>query len=159
MVKAFDIAFKGKFYPIFCFLFGIGAFLCFDNALKRDANPYKLFSKRLLFLMAIGFIHACFHPGEALLPYSILGFLLLFAFLLKPVFNLIISVLLFCGCFFIAPSFISIVSLFYLGFYFGQKKIFKSLLNYHKQMLRVFVVGAIASIFGNMYLKIGRAHV
>lgn len=72
---------EGKFYPLFSFLFGLGFALMLSNALTRGGNFGRLYTRRLLVLLAIGLVHAFFiWYGDILVLYSLLGFVLLLFF-------------------------------------------------------------------------------
>jgi uncharacterized protein len=69
---------EGKFYSIFSVLFGIGAAIQFEKARRRGRKFGPWYARRLLVLLAIGFVHDVFvAPGIILLTYSIVGFWLL----------------------------------------------------------------------------------
>ncbi|MBH0347187.1 DUF418 domain-containing protein [Bacillus thuringiensis] len=66
-----------KFFSIFSFLFGIGFFIFTSRVEARGDNPRRRFTRRLLSLFLIGFVHM-FIFWETILPlYALLGFLLL----------------------------------------------------------------------------------
>jgi uncharacterized membrane protein YeiB len=69
--------FQSRFYPIFSFLFGVGFALFLQSAGERTARPRLVLLRRLAVLAAFGLAHAALDPGEVLLPYAILGALLL----------------------------------------------------------------------------------
>lgn len=67
----------GKFYTIFSLLFGIGFTLQLDRLEKRGAAGVAVFRRRMLVLLAIGFIHMCLiWQGDILSLYAALGLLL-----------------------------------------------------------------------------------
>ena len=67
----------GKFYTIFSLLFGIGFTLQLDRLEKRGAAGIAVFRRRMLVLLAIGFIHMTFvWQGDILTLYAALGLLL-----------------------------------------------------------------------------------
>lgn len=67
----------GKFYTIFSLLFGIGFTLQLDRLEKRGAAGIAVFRRRMLVLLAIGFVHMTFvWQGDILTLYAALGLLL-----------------------------------------------------------------------------------
>lgn len=83
-VKALDtslwdmmfFAFSGKTYAIFALLFGFTFYLQSRNAEKRGEDFKNRFMWRLLLLLGFGFINAVFFPGEILVLYALIGFVL-----------------------------------------------------------------------------------
>lgn len=83
-VKALDtslwdmmfFAFSGKTYAIFALLFGFTFYLQSRNAEKRGEDFKNRFMWRLLLLLGFGFINAAFFPGEILVLYALIGFVL-----------------------------------------------------------------------------------
>ncbi|MFC4564875.1 DUF418 domain-containing protein [Nocardiopsis mangrovi] len=63
--------------PIFCLLFGIGFALLLDSAADRVRRPRLALLRRLLALLAIGLVHALLWRGEILVPYAVVGLLVL----------------------------------------------------------------------------------
>lgn len=68
--------FSGKAYAIFALLFGFTFYLQNHNAQKRGFDFKNRYMWRLILLLGFGFINACFFPGEILVLYAILGFIL-----------------------------------------------------------------------------------
>ncbi len=69
----------GKFYTIFSLLFGLGFTLQLDRLEKRGAAGIAVFRRRMLVLLAIGFVHmALIWQGDILTLYAALGLLLPF---------------------------------------------------------------------------------
>lgn len=67
----------GKFYTIFSLLFGIGFSIIIANAMKRGANGFRIFYRRMFVLLLIGFLHLMFlWSGDILTLYALLGMLL-----------------------------------------------------------------------------------
>lgn len=68
----------GKFYTLFSLLFGIGFSIIISNALRKQANGFQIFNRRMFILLIIGFVHLMFiWSGDILMLYALLGFLLL----------------------------------------------------------------------------------
>ena len=67
----------GKFYTIFSLLFGIGFSIIISNALKKGADGFRVFYRRMAILVIIGFLHLMFiWSGDILMLYALLGLLL-----------------------------------------------------------------------------------
>jgi uncharacterized membrane protein YeiB len=84
--------FQGRFYPIFAFLFGVSCTLFLGSAVGRTPYPRLVLLRRLAVLALFGVIHRLVNPGEVLLPYAILGVVVLL-----PVSFLPASAVLFLG--------------------------------------------------------------
>ena len=68
----------GKFYSLFSLLFGIGFALQLDAATRNGDHRLARFRRRLLVLLAIGLVHLILvWPGDILVLYAIVGFLLI----------------------------------------------------------------------------------
>ncbi|MEU7768269.1 DUF418 domain-containing protein [Nocardia sp. NPDC049190] len=74
---ALSVLFEGRFFPIFSFLFGLSFALLLDNAARRTDRPRLVLARRLVALAIVGLVHHQFQPGEALLPYAIVGLVIL----------------------------------------------------------------------------------
>ncbi|MDL5159987.1 DUF418 domain-containing protein [Actinomycetospora termitidis] len=74
---AVDLIFFERFMPIFAMLFGVGFGLFLERAGRRTDRPRLVLARRLAILLVIGGIHQFFHVGEALLPYALVGLVLL----------------------------------------------------------------------------------
>jgi uncharacterized protein len=69
---------EGKFYPLFAFLFGVGAALQMERAESLGAKFTGRFCRRLLVLLGFGLAHALLlWEGDILVWYALCGFLLL----------------------------------------------------------------------------------
>ncbi len=89
--------FQGSFYPVFSILFGFGAVMIWDRASEKQRPFNLMFIRRLLLLMAIGFIHLYFiWDGDILLAYSITG-LVFFLFIKRAAKTLLVWALLLAG--------------------------------------------------------------
>lgn len=73
-----ELAFvHGKFYSVFSLLFGIGFSIIMIRNEEKGVNPYRIFYRRLLVLLAIGAFHLRFlWEGDILFLYASLGMLL-----------------------------------------------------------------------------------
>lgn len=68
--------FSGKAYAIFALLFGFTFYLQSRNCEKRGEDFRNRYMWRLVLLLGFGFINASFFPGEILVLYALLGFVL-----------------------------------------------------------------------------------
>jgi len=69
---------EGKFYSIFSFLFGLGMAVQYERFKTQNIKFTPYFSRRLLVLLGIGLLHDLFlWPGQILIDYALLGFILL----------------------------------------------------------------------------------
>lgn len=68
--------FSGKVYAIFALLFGFTFYLQNYNSEKRGEDFRNRYMWRLVLLLGFGFINASFFPGEILVLYALLGFVL-----------------------------------------------------------------------------------
>ncbi|MFC9435537.1 hypothetical protein [Nocardia sp. NPDC057030] len=72
-----SVLFEGRFFPIFSFLFGLSFALFLDSAAQRTDRPRLVLLRRLVALGLLGLVHHQFQPGEALLPYALVGLVIL----------------------------------------------------------------------------------
>jgi uncharacterized protein len=69
---------QGKFYCLFSFLFGLGFSVQTARLEERGVAPGRVYSRRLLALLAIGLLHGTLlWMGDILAVYALAGFLLL----------------------------------------------------------------------------------
>ena len=68
--------FSGKAYAIFALLFGFTFYLQSRGSEKRGEDFKNRYMWRLLLLLGFGFVNSLFFPGEILVLYAILGFIL-----------------------------------------------------------------------------------
>lgn len=74
---ALYILIDGKFYTIFSLLFGIGFSIILENNRKRGANGIRIFYRRMLILLLIGFGHLILiWSGDILMLYAFVGMFL-----------------------------------------------------------------------------------
>ncbi len=73
----FNFFIDTKFYTLFSLLFGIGFFIQFDKHRSNQAPFLKNYTRRLLFLMLFGAIHAFFWSGDILFIYGAVGLILI----------------------------------------------------------------------------------
>jgi len=67
----------GKFYPIFCMLFGFGFYMQVAKYNKSDKSFISYYSFRLFILLLIGLLHQIIWPGDIVIRYALVGFLFL----------------------------------------------------------------------------------
>lgn len=67
----------GKFYTLFSLLFGIGFSIILNNAAQKGADGLRIFYRRMLILLGIGFLHLMLlWSGDILMLYAAMGLLL-----------------------------------------------------------------------------------
>lgn len=69
--------FSGKAYAIFALLFGFSFFIQDSNQARKGKDFRPRFAWRLVLLFLLGTFNAIFFPGEILVLYAILGFVLI----------------------------------------------------------------------------------
>jgi uncharacterized protein len=74
---AIELIFYERFLSLFALLFGIGFGLFLERAGTRTAHPRAVLARRLGVLLLLGVAHQFLHPGEALLPYALVGLVVL----------------------------------------------------------------------------------
>jgi uncharacterized protein len=68
-----DLTAHQRFFPLFSLLFGIGFGIFLQRAQAKAQRPRLLLSRRLAALGVLGAAHQVLQPGEALLPYAMVG--------------------------------------------------------------------------------------
>ncbi len=80
-----DIFAQANFYTLFSFLFGFGMVIIQERAMEKNISFVPLYSRRLIVLLGIGIIHAFFiWLGDILIPYALIGFILLLFHKVSP---------------------------------------------------------------------------
>ncbi|SHH08347.1 DUF418 domain-containing protein [Streptoalloteichus hindustanus] len=74
---ALDLTARERFFPVFSFLFGVSFALFLERARARKRPAVAALARRLAALAVLGFAHQLLQPGEALLPYAVVGLLVL----------------------------------------------------------------------------------
>lgn len=67
-----DIFFRGKFYAIFSFLFGLSFYIQLKSAEKKQGGFELRFLWRSILLLGIGYLHQLFYRGDILTIYAML---------------------------------------------------------------------------------------
>lgn len=148
MYYLLNFAVESRFFVIFSFLFGVGFQLFISRAKQKGANSTVLFTRRLLALLAFGFVHKMFHPGEALFIYAIFGFILMPFYRLQARTNLIVGLIL--AALVCATGFKALLVLpcFLLGLGIGQYGVFQDIPRFLPVIKKVQVVSFILSVIG-----------
>lgn len=74
-----DVFVQASFYPLFAAMFGFGAAMQHEKAIKKNGMFVWTGIRRFSFLLVLGLLHAFFiWPGDILFNYAVYGFLLLF---------------------------------------------------------------------------------
>lgn len=92
-----DFLFRGKFFALFSFLFGLSFFIQMDNSEKRGNYFGGRFLWRLILLFAIGFVHSMFYRGDILTLYALIGIFLIPFFKVDTKWVLAFAGLIFLG--------------------------------------------------------------
>ncbi len=147
----FDYFVQERFFVIFSFLFGVGFFLFIHRAEAKGQNGLLLYSRRLLVLLVFGIIHQWVYPGEALLFYAVIGFLLLPFYRLRPTFILVAALLtMIAGI--LLSQFINILAMFLLGLYVGRIGLFVKTERYQLP-LRLIWLGSLLLALPALYIQ------
>lgn len=67
----------GKFYTLFSLLFGMGFSIIISHAAQKGNGGFRLFYRRMIVLLLIGFVHLMFiWSGDILMLYALMGMVL-----------------------------------------------------------------------------------
>ncbi len=92
----------GKFYSIFCILFGAGFGLQFIRKQNQMHSFLSVYRRRLVFLFLFGVAHALLWSGDILTLYALLAFVLV---MLRDIpLNRLLGCSIFMLCFFVLPQ-------------------------------------------------------
>ncbi|GLC87759.1 DUF418 domain-containing protein [Lysinibacillus piscis] len=90
-----DIYVQGSFYPLFSMLFGYGLAMQWQKAQQQGQRFYAIGFRRLAVLFAFGLCHALLiWWGDILMTYAFCGVFLLLLLRLRPIWLLVIGVLI-----------------------------------------------------------------
>lgn len=143
-----NLTVEGRFYAIFSFLFGIGFYIFLSRAKEKGTRSNVLFVRRLLVLMAMGIVHQPFHPGEALLPYAVFGFLLMPFQKLRPAVNVTIALVLLVPAAYYGGKLLLILPLFLLGLAVGQYGVFVQIRQHLRGIRKIQYASGALSVIG-----------
>src|SRR5699024_908820 len=143
---------EGRFYAIFSFLFGLGIWIFLSKAKEKTAKPYRLFLRRMLLLGIIGAIHQVFQPGEALLIYALISFIVLFFDKLPKQLNLSLGIIGVIVGSLLAVKLLLPIPLMILGLAFGQYRIFEKVNENRKIWIGVMFISFLITCFLVVYL-------
>ncbi|TDM33064.1 DUF418 domain-containing protein [Macrococcoides canis] len=92
----FDILFvHNSFYPIFSFLFGFGLAIMATNIRQRGGNFIPVLYRRVLALLAFGYIHGLLiFYGDILNVYAVLGMIAILFLLMPNIVSLITAIII-----------------------------------------------------------------
>lgn len=121
----------GRFYPIFFLLFGLSFGIFLVRAARRTEEPWVPMARRLAALAVIGALHQLLQPGEVLLPFAIVGFVVLLPLSYAPYgLNLIVGIVLtLAGLALGVGGYGVLPGVFVLGFAMAQSGLHRSLPN------------------------------
>ena len=91
------IFFRGKFYLLFSFLFGISFFIQMDRAAQKGDDFKGRFVWRLLILLLFGLAHSLLYRGDILTVYVVLGLFLPLFYPVPDRWLLAVAVVFFLG--------------------------------------------------------------
>ena len=89
--------FRGKFFALFSFLFGLSFYLQLNRKKDKDKHFVGRFIWRLALLFLIGYAHSLFYRGDILTVYALLGVFLVLFYQVSNKWVLIFTGLLFLG--------------------------------------------------------------
>ncbi|WP_313893462.1 DUF418 domain-containing protein [Psychrobacillus sp.] len=143
---------EGRFFTIFSFLFGVGFYLFISRAITKGERAYILFTRRLIALFVMGIVHSTFHPGEALLFYAVIGFIILPFYKVNRRINLVIALILLLFFASAAAKAGLIIPLMLLGLVCGQYGVFENLSQKTKKLAIFTTVAFLFSAIG-LYIQ------
>lgn len=91
------IFFRGKFFALFSFLFGLSFFIQMDRAQDKGQDYRWRFLWRLLLLFFIGVVHHMFYRGDILTIYAFLGVFLIPFYKVRNPWIITMAAMLFLG--------------------------------------------------------------
>ncbi|RAR44371.1 DUF418 domain-containing protein [Paenibacillus sp. MDMC362] len=115
---------EARFYTIFTFLFGLGFYMFLSRSALSTGKPrLRLYIRRLVILVLIGFIHQQYQSGEALFHYAIVGLLAVPLYWAPRRINLLIGLAGFTIAAIMGVKLLTIPFLILLGLAAGQYRL------------------------------------
>jgi uncharacterized protein len=147
VAELLELFVRGRFFPVFSFLFGASFALFLDTAATRARHPRLVLLRRLVLLGALGVAHQQLHPGEALLPYAIFGVVVLLpaSWLPRPV-VLPLAVIVLAGGIFLGGGLPLIPGLFLLGLAAVRLGVIDRLPRHRRTIMGMFIVAVLALV-------------
>lgn len=138
----------GRFYPIFFLLFGISFGIFLSRAASRTDQPRILLLRRLFALAVIGIFHHLLQPGEVLLPFAMVGLVVLIPLsFAPPKVNLVVGIALtLAGVLAGAGGFGVLPGLFVLGHALAELSVPETLARRTSQLVVLVAVCALVSV-------------
>lgn len=90
-----SLAFKGKAYAMFSFMFGFSFFILMQNRAEQGIDFRARFLWRLLILGVFGYFHSLLYVGDFLMVFAVLGIPLIFLYKVHTKILIVIAALLF----------------------------------------------------------------
>ncbi|GAA4883782.1 DUF418 domain-containing protein [Saccharopolyspora cebuensis] len=143
-----DLFVQQRFFPIFSVLFGIGFAIFLERARPKARRPRVLLLRRLLVLGVLGWLHQVLQPGEALLPYALVGLVVLLPLSYLPWWlNLVASAVLLVVAMVLTSGGISLLpGMLLLGFALGQSGVPWALHRHGRAIAVLFALATAASV-------------
>ncbi|WP_458461848.1 DUF418 domain-containing protein [Paenibacillus sp.] len=139
---------EARFYDIFCFLFGLGFYLFLSRAAAKGQPKLLLYIRRMLILLALGYIHQQYQSGEALFLYAIIGLVVIPLYWAPRTVNLVIGVVGCIAAALIGIKMLMIPFLIILGLSAGQYQMMEKIQRGLHYLRRIWFISFIASIVG-----------
>ena len=144
---------QNRFFPIFSFLFGIGFGLMWLSASERSPRPRLALLRRFAFLGILGGLHQPLQPGEALLPYAIVGIVVLLPSTWIPrrwlnIITGILGAILSAAAIMTGGGLAIIPGLFLLGFATGGSGLIRRALDHPGRLALLGSLTAVISVAG-----------
>ncbi|KOR76462.1 hypothetical protein AM231_25940 [Paenibacillus solani] len=123
---------EARFYTIFTFLFGLGFYMFLSRSAGAGGKPrLRLYIRRLVILVLIGFLHQQYQSGEALFHYAVIGLLAIPLYWAPRRVNLVIGVVGFTVAALMGVKLLTIPFLILLGLTAGQYRLHDAI---HKKL-------------------------
>ncbi|MET3833592.1 uncharacterized protein ABIC86_005084 [Paenibacillus sp. DS2363] len=139
---------EARFYDIFCFLFGLGFYLFLSRSAPKGQTKLFLYIRRMLILLALGYIHQQYQSGEALFLYAIIGLVVIPLYWAPRTVNLVLGVVGFSAAAAIGVKMLTIPFLIILGLSAGQYQLMEKIQKGLPHLGRIWFISFIASTVG-----------